>query len=138
MPKSSKQAAYLCAITVKRSSENFSEEKQQSSDGDEDRGSDINFSDKVHLPNIRDLLEMCLSDGSSRNIDVSMYFVLRHFNANRHTADDFLKRIRCLSCEYAHKWCEIFLNDDFADFNKDNPDGKHSESVFDLYPKLEV
>ncbi|CAF1682275.1 unnamed protein product, partial [Adineta ricciae] len=98
----------------------------------------VNFMEKLILPNIADLAEMCRLKYNTKYLIVLLYMSLRYFKINWDDIDDYLKSIGFITARTSHKWADIFLDGDHKEFTHDSRDGKHSDSFYDIYPEIEV
>jgi hypothetical protein len=104
----------------------------------DDKTDNINWTDKIILNYIGDLLEVCINECSYKTISTLIYMILKHFNFTWRDIDNFMSNIGAMRCATAKKWAETFINDDFEMFIKDGRGGKRGDSFFDIYPELEV
>ncbi|CAF4141033.1 unnamed protein product, partial [Rotaria sp. Silwood2] len=105
---------------------------------DDDVADGMDFKDKMDLPSIGDVFELCKRGCGSRKLSVLLYMVLRHFGHTWRAIDALLHDIDGNQCRVAHKWTKSFLTGDFNAFEDDGRDGKHSDGFYDLFPELET
>jgi hypothetical protein len=98
----------------------------------------LNFMEKLTLPNIEDLAEMCRLKCNTKYLSVLLYMSLRYFKIKWNDIDEYLKSIGFMTAETSHKWADIFLDGDHKEFTRDLRGGKHSDSFYDIYPEIEV
>ena len=106
---------------------------------EDDRMTDqMDFKDKLDLPSIDDVFELCTRECGSRKLSLLVYMVLRHFGHTWGDIDALLHNIDGNQCTIAHKWAETFLTSDFDAFEDDGRDGKHNDGFYYLFPELEI
>jgi hypothetical protein len=98
----------------------------------------LNFMEKLTLPNIKDLAEMCRLKCNTKYLSVLLYMSLRYFKIKWNDIDKYLESIGFMTAETSHKWADIFLDGDHKEFTRDSRGGKHSDSFYDIYPEIEV
>ena len=104
----------------------------------DDEGGERSFKDKLDLPTIGDLFQMCKSACGSRKLSVLIYMILRHMDHSWQQVDDILHTFGAYRCRTAHKWAEVFLAGDPEAFDEEGRGGKHCDSFYDMLPELET
>ena len=107
------------------------------SSDDELKLNDLNLKDKIKIPDIGDIYELCKTYCNTRYLSVLIYLTLGHFNIRCRDTDAYLKNIGCFSRETAHSWSNTFLNENFDGFISDKEGGRRRGSFYDIYPELE-
>ncbi|CAF1444407.1 unnamed protein product [Rotaria sordida] len=122
--------------------EDGEQEDGKQEDGEQEEDDDVadgmDFKDKMDLPSIGDVFELCKRGCGSRKLSVLLYMVLRHFGHTWRAIDALLHDIGGNQCRVAHKWTKSFLTGDFNAFEDDGRGGKHSDGFYDLFPELET
>jgi len=125
-------------VVVLRETEEEAKDKFRIEDDDEviaDQEAGIikeEFAENFDLNDLGDMFELCLQQGSHKNISLMLYFKI-----SWRSIDNFLEKIDASRCITAHKWANVFLSDDLAEFNSDLRGGKMSGSFYDMFPDIE-
>ncbi|CAF1655109.1 unnamed protein product, partial [Adineta ricciae] len=98
----------------------------------------LNFMEKLTLLNIEDLAEMCRLKCNTKYLSVLLYMPLRYFKIKWNNIDEYLKGIGLMTAETSHNWAATFLDGDHKEFARDLRGGKHSDSLYDIYPEIEA
>jgi hypothetical protein len=105
---------------------------------DEESGDESRFIDKLDLPTIADLFQLCKSACGSRKMSVLLYMLLRYLDHNWKQIDDLFQTIGAYRCETAHKWTKVFINNDLEVFDEQGRDGNNCGSFYDMFPEIET
>ena len=85
---------------------------------DEELGDESDFTDKLDLPTIGDLFQLCKTACSSRKVSVFLYMLLRYLGHKWTQIDDLFQAISAYRCETVHKWVKFFINNDLEMFDE--------------------
>ncbi|CAF1667574.1 unnamed protein product, partial [Adineta ricciae] len=147
MPKFPKQRSFNRYLNLRRSIESISienssnlldEEEDQIVPENSDPTNYVDFSSASILNEITDLFTFCKEQINTRFISVLLYISLRYYGHSWREISSFLDTISAMTAKTAHKWSTVLVTQDFDEFISDRRGGKHNESVYDIFPELEL
>lgn len=96
------------------------------------------FKDNIDTNFICDIFQLCKEKCSLKDLSVLIYLSLRSFKIPYEEINIFLKEIGALTAQVAHKWATVFVSDDLDQYFSDGRGGKRVDSLYDIYPDLEL
>ena len=98
----------------------------------------MNFRDMIQIDDIAEVFEFCKDKCNIRYLSELTYPTLRHLSVSYQETCAFLRYVGDLSGRTAYKECNFFLYGGFDEFVDDGRGGKPGDSLYDVYPELEV
>ena len=105
---------------------------------DEEWGDESDFTDKLDLPTVDDLFQLCKTACSSRKLSVLLCMLLGYLGHKWTQIDDLFQAIGVYRCETAHKWVRVFISNDLEVFDEQERGDKHCSSFYNMFPELET
>ena len=98
----------------------------------------MDFSSELGFSSIGDLFQLCKGSCGSRKLSVLVYMILRQVGISWRDADTILGQLGAYRVVAAHQWAETFLSGDIDSLDYEGRGWKHCESLFDVFPELEI
>ena len=92
---------------------------------DEESGDESDFTDKLNIPMVGDLFQLCKTAYGSRKMSVLLYILYRYLGHTWTQIDDLFQSVGAYRCETAHRWAKVFINFDLEVFDEQGRGGKH-------------
>jgi len=94
--------------------------------------------EKYEISAMADLFDLIRNESGSRKISVLLYMTVRHFGLSWRTINEFLVMIGVHRCKATYKSVDAFIFGDFETFIEEGRGGKHFDSFYHVYPKLQI